>query len=266
MTTQSLDRAIDVLRLLAAAGTEGRRLVDLQRDTRLAKPTVHRILDTLRHHGFVEQVEATRCYRLGPELGVLGWSASRQLQDLRELAEPDMHAVAERTGDTSFLIVRSGLDTVCLDRQSGSYPVKAFTVDVGTRRPLGVGAGGIAILAALGAEEADEMLQALRPRLGAAWDKVRQSVANARREGHALSDGFVLQGVRGLAVSLSDVRGKPVAALSCAAISERVQGARVAELVRILHLHARRIEQKLAAAAMPGTPVARVIRASRTRS
>lgn len=266
MTTQSLDRAIEVLRLLAAAGAGGRRLVDLQREAQLTKPTVHRILDTLRHHGFVEQVESTRCYRLGPELGVLAWAAARELQDLRELAQEDMDAVAQRTGDTSFLIVRSGLDTICLDRQSGSYPVKAFTVDVGTRRPLGVGAGGIAILAALPAEEVETMMESLRPRLGDAWDKVRQAIAKARRDGYATSDGLVLQGVRGLAVPVMDARGKPVAALSFAAISNRVQGERVNELVRILRMHARRIEQKLIAAAGGGAPApARVIRAGHRR-
>lgn len=265
-TTQSLDRAIDLLRVLSAAGADGRRLVDLQRETGLSKPTVHRLLDTLRQHGWVEQVEETRCYRLGPELGVLGWTAARRLQDLRELAEEDMLAVAERTGDTSFLIVRSGHESVCIDRQSGSYPVKAFTVDVGTRRPLGVGAGGIAILAAMEANECDAILQGLKPRPGVAAEQVLKAVALARDEGHAFSDGLVLAGVRGLAVPLIDVRGKPVGALSYAAIRERVTAARLPELVRVLHLHARRIERKLASAAMQGAPARHVVRASKRRA
>lgn len=262
MTIQSLERAIDLLRVLSVAGVNGRRLVDLQRETGLSKPTVHRILDTLRQHHWIEQVEETRLYRLGPGLGALGWVASRQLQDLRELAEDDMLAVAERTGDTTFLIVRSGYEGVCIDRQSGAYPVKAFTVDVGTRRPLGVGAGGIAVLAAMDATESAAILQELKPRLGVTAAQVHQAVSLARDKGYAYSDGLVLAGVRGLAVPLIDLRGKPIGALSYAAISERVTPARLPELLRLLHHHARRIEQKLASAATQVAPLHKIVRKS----
>ena len=40
----------------------------------------------------------------------------------------------------------SGADAVCIDRRLGSYPVKTLTVEVGTKRPLGIGAGSLAIL------------------------------------------------------------------------------------------------------------------------
>lgn len=103
MSTQTLERAIGLIRILAAGGTEGCRLVDLQQTSGLTKPTVHRILGTLKQQGMVEQVEDSRRYRPGQEMAVLGWSANRTVYDLKELAAEDLAAVAAKTGGTGSL-------------------------------------------------------------------------------------------------------------------------------------------------------------------
>jgi len=264
MSMQTLDRAIGLLHLLAGSGAEGLRLVDLQLHSGLAKPTVHRILDTFKKHGFVEQTSSTRRYRLGNELAVIGWSAARDVHDLRDLCEEEMVALANRSGDTSFLTIRSGNEAVCIDRQSGAYPVKAFTVDVGTRRPLGVGAGGIALLAALDEERADQFIEESGPRLSAYPNinakSLRRAVNEARARGYAFSEGFVLKGVRGLAVTVADKESRAVAAVSLAAIDDRMTPRRIPDLVRILNAHARRIEHRLHAAESRGlVPSSRVV-------
>jgi DNA-binding IclR family transcriptional regulator len=64
-----------------------------------------------------------------------------------------MMRIAEATGDTVFLTQRSGLDSVCVDRQEGTFPIKTFTLEIGMRRPLGVGTGSLAILSGLSEEE-----------------------------------------------------------------------------------------------------------------
>lgn len=252
MTTQTLERAIALLRLLASAGHDGSRLADLQRNTGLTKPTVHRILDTLKAQGFVEQAADTRRYRLGNELAVLGWAAGRTVYDLKDLASEDVGAIATKTGDTSYLAVRTGNETVVIDRQTGSYPVKAFTVEVGTRRPLGVGATGIALLAALEPDAADVVLDAESTQLArfpnASSRHVREAVAAARRAGYALSDGLMVKGVRGIAVTIGDGEGRVVAAIGTAAITDRMGPRRIPEILKILRMHASSIEQRLVAA------------------
>lgn len=251
MTTQTLDRAIGLLRLLAAS-PQGARLVDLQRQSGLTKPTVHRILETLAHHELVAKDAGTRRYRLGHEIGLLAASLSPAV-DLRDLCHDHMVEVAQRTGDTSFLTVRSGYDAVCIGRQFGSYPVKAFTVDVGTRRPLGVGAGGIMLLAALDAVEQAIAFEAIGRALPSdariTVPAIRAAVAEAERLGHAYSDGFVMSGVRALAVPIRNPRGKVVAALSLAAIKERVSRQRAPQLLSILQANAALIERRIGMAA-----------------
>jgi DNA-binding IclR family transcriptional regulator len=252
MSTQTLERAIGLIRILAAGGTEGCRLVDLQQASGLTKPTVHRILDTLKQQGMVEQLEDSRRYRLGQELAVLGWSANRTVYDLKELAAEDLAAVAAKTGDTGFLSIRSGTEAVCIDRQAGGYPVKAFTVEVGTRRPLGVGATGVALLAALAPDEAEAVLDAIKGNLArfpnVGLRQIRAAMERARRAGYALSEGLMLKGVSGVAVVIRDGAGRPIAGIGTAAITDRMSSARIPEIVRILRVHANHIEQRIATA------------------
>lgn len=251
MGLQTLDRAVTVLRALGSGGEEGLRLVDLQRIAKLTKPTAHRLLSALVAHGLVAHDASNRRYRLGQELAILGWSVAHRQQDLRTVSMHSASLLAEETGDTVFVVVRSGFDTVCIDRHTGAYPIKALTVDVGTRRPLGVGAGGLAILASLPPAECDAILEAVTDRLPghtrASMSQIRAAIREARRTGLAVSNGFVTEGVRAVSVAIRDFRGEPIAAIGIAAIVSRMPARRVAELAHALERERRRIESRLLA-------------------
>lgn len=249
MSVQTLDRAIQILRLLGGAGSEGMRLVDVEKATGLTKPTVHRILKALGRHGFVLQHRETRRYLLGQELAVLGWSVANAPRDLRELCQYDVIAVADQTGDTAFLSVRSGFETVCIDRRIGSYPIRTLAVDIGTRRQICVGAGGLAILASLGDEEVEQALGDFRKHaqkyantsIKAIW----AGVQIARQKGYGYSDGQDLKMVRGVGVAILNADGEPIGALSVGGIRERIPAKRVKGLAEILHEKRSRIEHRL---------------------
>src|SRR5256885_14029580 len=76
-----------------------------------------------------------------------------------------MDRLQAETQDTCYLTLRSGFDAVCLDRREGLSPIRVLTLDVGSRRPLGVGAAGLAILLRLSDGEAESLIQAAGPRL-----------------------------------------------------------------------------------------------------
>ena len=86
-------------------------------------------------------------------------------RDLKQICMPSVLSLAELSGDTVFFVVRDRQDTVCIARESGTYPIRAVTVDVGSRRPLGVGAGGLAILSSLSEEERNETFNSIKERL-----------------------------------------------------------------------------------------------------
>ena len=251
MGLQTVDRAVAVLHLLSADGTTGLRLVDVQGRLKLSKPTAHRLLMSLVSHGFVEQDDTSKRYRLGARLAVLAWSVPQRRPDLGHIAASAAQRVAERSGDTVFLMARDGLEHVCVGRETGSFPIKALTIDVGTRRPLGVGAGGVAVLAAMPADEARRSLESTGERMKAypltSVEIIQRGVDQARRLGYSVSDGQVATGVRAIAVAIRDARGVPVGSIGIAAIRSRMMPDRVKELVPMLLEERVDIERQLAA-------------------
>jgi DNA-binding IclR family transcriptional regulator len=245
---QSLERSIGILKALAAAGTAELRLSDVARAVRLSKPTTSRILSALCHQGFVEASREMRTFHLGPELVFLGWSAAQSFQ-LTRVARPVIERLAETTGDTAFLTVRSGSEAICADRVTGSYPVKALTMEVGNRRPLGIGSGSLALLAALPDEEIDEILKANADRLvhfkAVRPARIRREIQQARVRKYALAEGHVVKEVSGVGVAIRDPRGHPMAAVSVATISSRFENGRQTAVVRVTQAAAREIERAL---------------------
>src|ERR1044071_10435578 len=113
--TQSIERALTLIREIAAHNRTGSRLLDLASRTGLQRPTVHRMLKCLTLENMVLQDPQSHRYFLGPMVFELGLTAAPRF-DLREVCQPSMRRIAEETGDTVFLTQRSGFDAVCVDR------------------------------------------------------------------------------------------------------------------------------------------------------
>lgn len=251
--TQSIERALSLLREIAAHNRTGSRLLDLANRTGLQRPTVHRMLKCLAAEDMVQQDPDTHRYFLGPMVFELGLTAGPRF-NLREICHPALTRIAEATGDTVFLTQRSGLDAVCLDRLEGTFPIKTFTLEIGMRRPLGVGIGSLAILAALPEDDIRNIIISNTPRLpeyGLTPNSLLAQAKKAQKLGYAVREAPSLAGVRSIGQALHDRSGTPFAALSLSAISSRMTEKRVGELAVLLKNETRLIEKQLAAGAEP---------------
>jgi DNA-binding IclR family transcriptional regulator len=237
--TQSIERALLLMREIAAHNRTGSRLLDLANRTGLQRPTVHRMLKCLSFENMVQQDPDSHRYYLGPMVFELGLTAAPRYS-LREICHPAMARIAEATGDTVFLTQRSGLDAVCLDRQEGTFPIKTFTLEIGMRRPLGVGTGSLAILSALSEEEVKHVVASNTARLPEYGLTPTSLVAQVKR-------AQKLAGVRSIGHALHNQSGVPFAALSISAISSRMNEKRVGELATLLRNEARLVEKQLSA-------------------
>ena len=196
------------------------------------------------------QDPGTRRYFLGHLAFELGLAATPQF-NMRQLCEPTLLRLAERTGDTVFLSVRSGLDAVCMDRKEGAFPIKTLTLDVGMRRPLGVGAGGMALLMPLADEEAREIVATNAWRI-AGYGNLRAPVVldmikRSRALGFALNDLQVTPGAISLGLFVTNSYGPPYTAISIGAIASRMSPERLQELAALLKSEVRALEQVLLA-------------------
>jgi DNA-binding IclR family transcriptional regulator len=244
--TQSIQRAASLLREIAAHNRAGMRLVDLVSRLGLEQPTVHRMLRSLVAENLVLQEPESRRYFLGQAIYEFGLAAAPRF-NLLDVCQASLNRIAAETGDTVFLTGRTGDDAVCLDRKDGEYPIKIYSFTPGERKPLGVGAGGRAILGALPADEMRQIISANARRLsafeGLTPDALLAHVRGDRERGYTLHDVSGGSEVKALGVVIRNPSGEPIAALSVSGIASRVDGDRRERLVSLLRDEVRVIEK-----------------------
>ena len=246
---QNLRRMTLVLDALAQA-RHGMRLGDIASATKLGKTTVHRLISGLVEWGWADLNEEDGTYALGFRPLTLALAAVDRY-GLHRLAAPMLQRVTDLTEDTAYLSVRSGMESVCVSRYEGSFPVKTLTLSVGARRPLGVGAGSLAILAFQDQPVVERMLSQTmeaRTRYGLDDERLQTLVHQAKEQGYTLNDGMLVSGMSAIGVPIYSSAGMPVAAVSVAAISTRLQGPRRLYVAELLKEVAREIEAKAHAA------------------
>ncbi len=262
---QSVRRAMAVLRLVAMGQEEGVRLTDIASMSGLHRPTVHRLLKVLIDETAVEQDPATRRYRVGDELSLLGLARSGRLP-LRAMAEPYLAALAAEVGDTVFLSVRHGADSVCIARLLGHHPIQVLSIDVGARRPLGTAVSGVMLLAGLKPDEAERFTRANAPRLALRQrgvDEVLRVVRAARDAGYAYAPQGLMPGTSAIAVPVRDERGQVIAAVSIAALADRLDRKRLAGVIASMQKQAGLIAKRRAEVMNAGARTARSAKAPR---
>ena len=236
---QTVDRACLLLGEIARSGSPGARLVDLTQRSKLNRATVHRILQSLSAAQFVQQDRDSRRYRLGVALHGLALAAPSPLEQLTEL-RPLLDQLAQRTGETAYLMLRRGDEVLCIARAEGAAPIRTLLIEVGAHRPIGATIAGVAMLAALDNEEIDEILRrtatAMARHRNATPEFVRKHVAGVRRSGFCTSKAVLIEGATGISAAVPNGSGRPYLAVSLSAVSSRLPEERVkplaAELVR----------------------------------
>lgn len=217
---------------MASSQSRNLRLIDIAEMASLDKSTAHRLLQRLVQERMLVRDSDVRGYRLGPLLYELGLAALPE-NSLRELSQPQLHLLAQATGDMAFLVMRSGFETVCLNRIAGNFAIQTLTQGVGDRHPLGVGAGGLAILSALSDSELRIVTKAVAPQLRRyhlTERTLRERVEATRERGHAVDEGSAALDVTALGRAIRDRTGSPVGAVFVASIRNRMVESRQREV------------------------------------
>lgn len=249
--TQTIQRAALLLRLLTAHNRTGLRLVDLYQEAGLERSTTHRILQGLIAEQLVAQHPISKRYFLGNNIYEMGLAATPPF-NLRDLCHPHIQELAEATGDTVFLVVRSGFDGVCVDRLEGSFPIRVFIMDVGRRRPLNIGGGNIAIMSTLSDNEIERICNVNRDRVAQAYPNysdqtLRNRIAHVRSKGFLVNEILEVPNARSIAVPVhTSFEGSASAAISISAVAGRLEVPRLEELSALLLDKVKSIEAEIA--------------------
>jgi len=204
---QAIGRAAEILRVVALTQRSGATLPKVCRATNLSRSTAFRILRSLKEERLLDYDEETHRYFIGPlayELGLSAHAPSDRIVELRERIK----SIALRSELTTYLVVRSDTDVVCLGIAQGSAVIRAVPLDIGQRLPLGVGAGSLAILSSLEDVEVNAILAANAHKLTLYGGgrltpaALRKRIALTRECGYAYSQGSVAAGIAGVGIML----------------------------------------------------------------
>ena len=234
--SQSTYRAISILRCVARHNQTGTTATRLAAEVGLNLATTHRFLKVLAGENMLTVDPYSKRYHLGLDLFVLGREAYRF--GIKDLVGLRLSRIRDLSGETVFLLIRSGTDALCLARLDGDYPIRALTLTQGSRRPLGIGAGAVALLAGQPSKVMEKILGSNSPLYGEYHDvdedEVRAWVRKAKRRGFSFNDGRLKPGVRAVGMAIGPKEKPPVAAVSIATSERRMAPGRRRELEQIL--------------------------------
>jgi IclR family acetate operon transcriptional repressor len=231
----SLDRALDILETVAAAGYEGMALGEIAATTGINKGSVHRLLAGWVRRGYVVQAEGSRAYALGETPHRLVRAFGSEV-DLPARFRPLLLELSRQTEELVHLGVLDGRRVVYLDKIEPERSIRVWS-RVGRRVHIATTSLGRALFAAGPQSEAmltgyvaeadpDNEQPDLESRFRAAIDHVRE-------HGWAIEDQENEPGVACVGVAMVSPTAEDVA-ISVTGLSDRMGGTKLAETGALL--------------------------------
>jgi len=187
--------------------------------------TVHRILDTLKYGGYVEQNSTTQKYQLGLKLLELGMGKLHQINLVKE-AKPFLRELAKKCNETVHLGIFEDTNVLYLAKEESSQTIRMISY-VGRRAPLHCTALGKVLLAYLPSTERNDILARIelskltdktiidKKQLEIELNKIEQKGMGWDREENE-------KDVRCIAAPIRDYQGRVIAAVSVSSPAYRV--------------------------------------------
>lgn len=244
---QSFARGLAVIRSFSAEAPS-QTMTEVAQRTGLTRAGARRILHTLHALGYVE-IDG-RQFRLTAKVLDLGFAYLSSLP-LWSLAEPFMEALVRDVHESSSAAVLNGNEIVYVLRVP-TEKIMSINLGVGSRLPAYCSSMGRVLLAALDDEGLEQQLAgtefvARTPRTLTDPALLREEILRVRRQGWALIDEELEQGLISLAAPITTRKGKVIAAINIGMHSSRMNAAQAQrDILPKLLATARQITERIA--------------------
>lgn len=234
---QSVQRALQILRALAATGDRGAGIVELSETVQLPVSTAHRLVTTLRNEDYVIQDVASGRYLVGPGAYIVG-STFRRRTGFQRMARPYLISLVDEINETVNLAIRLYDEALYIDQVQSRQTMKMF-MSPGTRVPLVcTGVGKVLLAGMLPFERSNVLSRAAtvsscsRRRLD--QTSLDRTIDLVTDQGFALDDEEFEEGIRCVAVPIFNDLRATTAAISASAPAQRLGGERLHAIVDAL--------------------------------
>ena len=231
MSIAVLDKAFSILEVLARTGRE-LTLAELAEESRMPKPTIHRILKSLRDLGYIEQSDARGTYGLSDRL--LSLRQYGRDAAVSEKAASLMHRLHEAFDETVNLGLLEGI-YIRYARVLETTQALRWIVKPGARDPFHTTALGRAVVAYLPAEQQARLVAKASTMVPSAKRsrfrrELEETLAATRKAGFASENEETVAGVACVAIPLTSL-GEPLCAISVSVPVNRFPASRQEELI-----------------------------------
>ena len=226
-TIQSIERALDLLDILAATDQE-LALQEIAARAGLNISTCHHLLATLVKRGYVGRNRRTRSYFLGARITELSNSRLKQF-NLTDIAMPELRQLNETTRESVHLAVLQGHALVTLAKLESKLPVGVGSDETGKANAAHATATGKAILAWLPEAEIARVIASnglplfTKDTIGTIA-ALMEDLRLTRRNGFAVDSGEFQAGVVCFGAAIRDHSGAVIGSISCSMPQMRAKG------------------------------------------
>ena len=229
---QVSERIFNAIECLAQNGSMG--LLDLSKELNLNKTTVHRILNSLICMDYARQDPESLKYSLTFKFCGISNQILAQ-NNMIDLARPYIKELAEQTGETVHLVEIDGGQAVYIDKVEASRGSVRLVSMVGKSIPLYCSGVGKAMLADMSDDKIrliwdSSNIRRLTEYTITDYSQFMDLIRQIRSNGCALDNEENELGVRCIAVSLKNYKGKPTYAISVSAPKDRMSDERIEEI------------------------------------
>lgn len=247
-TIQSLDRAFDVLDLLAR--NAGLTLTEIATSLDQSPATMHRVLSTLQARDVVEMDNQNQTWHIGAGAYRIG-SAFLQRSGVAERSRAAMRRLMEETGETSNLGIEVNGNVMFVAQVETKETIRAF-FPPGTVSPMHASGIGKALLSRYSKDRLERFLYAQN--LTRFTDKtvvepldLTNDLHSAQARGWAFDDEEKATGMRCVAAPILDIFGEAIAGISVSGPTSRMSRDRIEEIAGHVCDAAREVSRSMGA-------------------
>ncbi len=230
---QSVARALNIVDILSS-NSDGMSLAQISEKMELPKSTVYGLLATLRDFNYVSQDNESGYYLLGTRLFELGNQVARNW-DIKDVAFPIMRKLNKQFGETVHLGAEDNGDMLYLEKLE-SDSLLDISSGVGLRLPMHCSGLGKVLLAEKSPAELKRYiiqkgLTPLTKRTITTQKELEKELARVRKQGYAIDDGEIMEGLRCVGAPIQDANGKVRYAISVSGHIKNMYGKRLDNII-----------------------------------
>lgn len=242
----SVDRALRLLSLLRSHSSL--RVAEAAAELGVAPSTAHRLLGVLVYRGFAAQDPRSRVYIPGPALIGIGIGAVANL-DVRRKAAPLLELLVAETGETASLQILEGREVRFVDSVESLKAVRVGS-RAGVVLPAAVSSGGKVLLASVSTEALErlypeEIVPSFPPAPAISRSALVAELEDVRKRGYSVNHADKVRGLVAVGMAVPSWNDRPLAALTVAGPTARMDDDAVDQAVDALRRATRHLAAEL---------------------